>query len=192
MPFVCSLLFEDSEQQYCDECRPYLYLHGIRRCADKTLDMEVLLEVAKEDFNVPPCLIEVGDCSRREFHVVGEQHHREMVLSVIYGNPAYIFGVLSGRAVSCQPHDFVYEYFLMGVIGQVTFLYALINQIVLHPDDEEYLYAVPKIHQERIEVTAVADGNASRLHLYVPGCGIISRLPVCNMHKLREHRMEVQ
>ena len=26
----------------------------------------------------------------------------------------------------------------MGVIGQATFLYALINQIVLHPDDEEY------------------------------------------------------
>ena len=76
-------------------------------------------------------LLEVGDCSRRKFHVVGEQHHREMVLSVIYGNPAYIFGVLSGRAVSCQPHDFVYEYFLMGVIGQATFLYALINQIVL-------------------------------------------------------------
>ena len=48
----------------------------------------------------------------------------------------------------------------MGVIGQATFLYALINQIVLHPDDEEYLYAVPKIHQERIEVTAVADDNA--------------------------------
>ena len=185
MPFVCSLLFEDSEQQYCDECRPYLYLHGIRRCADKTLDMEILLEVTKEDFNVPPCLIKVGDCSRREFHVVGEQHHREMVLSVIYGNPAYIFGVLSGRAVSCQPHDFVYEYFLMGVIGQVTFLYALINQIVLHPDDEEYLYAVPKLHQERIEVTAVADDNASRLYLNVPGGGIIPRFPVCNMHKLR-------
>ena len=55
MPFVCSLPLEDSEQQYCDEGRPYLYLHGIRRCAYKTLDMEVLLEVAKEDFNVPPC-----------------------------------------------------------------------------------------------------------------------------------------
>ena len=80
----------------------------------------------------------------------------------------------------------------MGVIGQATFLYALINQIVLHPDDEEYLYAVPKLHQERIEVTSVADDNASRLHLYVPGYGIISRLPVCNMHKLREYRMEVQ
>ena len=83
MPFVCSLPLEDSEQQYCDECRPYLYFHGIRRCAYKTLDMEVLLEVAKEDFNVPPCLVEVGDGSRREFHVVGEQNHREMVLSVI-------------------------------------------------------------------------------------------------------------
>ena len=191
MPFVCSLPLEDSEQQYCDEYHSYLYLHGIRRCAYKTLDMEVLLEVAKEDFNVPACLVEVGDGSSREFHVVGEQYHREMVLSVIYGNPAYALGVLSGRAVSCQPHDFVYEHFLMGVIGQATFLYALINQIVLHPDDEEYLYAVPKLHQERIEVTSVADDNASRLHLYVPGCGIISRLPVCNMHKLREHRMEV-
>ena len=60
VPFVCSLPLEDSEQQYCDECRPYLYLHGIRRCADKTLDMEILLEVTKEDFNVPPCLIEVA------------------------------------------------------------------------------------------------------------------------------------
>ena len=36
-------------------------LHGIRRCSYKTLDMEVLLEVAKEDFNVPPCLVEVGE-----------------------------------------------------------------------------------------------------------------------------------
>ena len=106
-------------------------LHGIRRCAYKTLDMEVLLEVAKEDFNVPACLVEVGDGSSREFHVVGEQYHREMVLSVIYCNPAYALGVLSGRAVSCLPHDFVYEHFLMDVIGQATFLYALINQIVL-------------------------------------------------------------
>ena len=62
----------------------------------------------KEDFNVPACLVEVGDGSSREFHVVGEQYHREMVLSVKYGNPAYALGVLSGRAVSCQPHDFVY------------------------------------------------------------------------------------
>ena len=33
VPFVCSLPLEDSEQQFCDECRPYLYFHGIRRCA---------------------------------------------------------------------------------------------------------------------------------------------------------------
>ena len=118
--FVCSLPLEDSEQQYCDECRPYLYLLGIRRCAYKTLDMEVLLEVAKEDFNVPPCW------GRRWFQprvsCCWWAYHRKMVLSVIYGNPAYALGVLSGRAVSCQPHDFVYEHFLMGVIGQATFL----------------------------------------------------------------------
>ena len=57
MPFVGGLLLEHRKQQYRDERRPYLYLHGVGGCSDETLDMEVLLEVAKEDFNVPTCSI---------------------------------------------------------------------------------------------------------------------------------------
>ena len=120
VPFVCSLPLEDSEQQYCDECRPYLYLHGIRRCVYKTLDMEVLLEVAKEDFNVPPCWgrrwfqPRVSCCWWAVPSWNGAQ--RSILQSCVCS-----WGIVR-TCVSCQPHDFVYEHFLMGVIGQATFL----------------------------------------------------------------------
>jgi len=36
---------------------PYLGLNGIAGCADEVLDAQQLLEVAKEDLYVPPCLV---------------------------------------------------------------------------------------------------------------------------------------
>ena len=110
----------------------------------KLLIWKFCLRLRKKISMSPPCFVEVCDGSRRKLHFIGEQHHREVVFSVIYGNPAYTLGVLSGRSVSCQPHNFVYELLRMGFAGQVTFLNALIDQIVLQPDDEEYLSCFPR------------------------------------------------
>jgi len=80
----------------------------------------------------------------------------------------------------------------MCLVGQIAFLHAFIEQVLLHPHDEGHFYAVPKIQLQRIEVAAVAHDDASRLYLHVLGSCVVTDFPVRNMHKIREQRPEVQ
>ncbi len=131
--------------------------------------------VAEEDFYVPPRLVKVGDGTRRKRHVVGEQHHREMVQGVVHGYPAYGLGILFRRFVPREPDNLVYEDFGMCLVWQVTLFYALVEQVLFYPDDEEHFDAVPKLQKGSVE--------ASPCHTYDDTSGLFtslrSWLPCC-------------
>ena len=59
-PFVFSSVFEPCQNEHGYHRSPYLYLHGIARCADEAFDSRQLLEIAEKHFDEPPRLIEGG------------------------------------------------------------------------------------------------------------------------------------
>ena len=154
--------------------------------------MEVLLDAPEEYLDVPPCLVELGDGSSREFHVVGEQDHRETMHGVVHGNPAYGLLIFPCRFIARQVHRLVYEDFRVRLVGQFALLNALVEQVLPYPYHKEHLHAVPKAHEACVGVSPVTYDDASRLHLDAACRGVVARLAVSNVHIFGEQRVEVQ
>ena len=47
--------------------------HGVFRVADEGLDLQVLLDEAEEDLDLPAFLVDIGDGPGRQLEMVGEK-----------------------------------------------------------------------------------------------------------------------
>lgn len=117
------------------------------RC-HKTIDVEILLEVSEKIY-VPLFHIQIDNVFCGKFHVTDQEFHNEALLGIIHCNSSYKFRILSVCFISCQADNLINEYIRMSIVRQFALFYVLIEQVVLLPDCEEYLDAVPKIQQER-------------------------------------------
>ena len=64
---------EITKQEIDDEGGVDLAQHGVFRIADKGLDPQVLLDEAKENFDLPAFFIDIGDGLGRQLEMVGEK-----------------------------------------------------------------------------------------------------------------------
>ena len=64
---------EITKQEIDDECGLDLGQHGVFRVADEGLDLQVLLDEAEEDLDLPAFLVDVGDGLGRQLKMVGEK-----------------------------------------------------------------------------------------------------------------------
>ena len=48
--------------------------HGVLRVADEGLDLQILLDPAEEDLDLPALLVDIGDGLGRQPEMVGEKH----------------------------------------------------------------------------------------------------------------------
>ena len=64
---------EITKQEIGDQRRIDLGHHGVFRVADESLDLQVLLDEAKEDFDLPAFFIDIGDGLGCQLEVVGEK-----------------------------------------------------------------------------------------------------------------------
>ena len=98
---------------------------------------------------VPPCHVQIDNVFCGKFHITDQEFHNEALLSIIHCNSSYMFQILFVCFISCQADNLINEYIRMSIVGQFALFYALIEQVVLLPDYDEYLDAVPKVQQER-------------------------------------------
>lgn len=117
------------------------------RC-HKTIDVEILLEVSEKIY-VPLFHVQIDNVFCGKFHVTDQEFHNEALLGIIHCNSSYMFRILFVCFISCQADNLINEYIRMSIVGQFALFYVLIEQVVLLPDYDEYLDAVPKIQQER-------------------------------------------
>src|SRR4030066_2285433 len=82
-----------TEQKIHDEGRVNLAHHGVLGVADEGLDLQILLDEAEEDLDLPALLVDIGDGLGYQPEVVGEEHIN------LAG-----FGVLVNDAAQRQDH----------------------------------------------------------------------------------------
>ena len=64
---------EIRKEEIDDQRRIDLGQHGVLRVADEGLDLQVLLDEAEEDFDLPAFLVDIGDGLGRQLEMVGEK-----------------------------------------------------------------------------------------------------------------------
>ena len=64
---------EITKQEINDECGVDLGQHGVFRVADEGLDLQILLDEAEEDLDLPAFFVDVGDGLGRQLKMVGEK-----------------------------------------------------------------------------------------------------------------------
>jgi len=64
---------EITKQEINDESSVDLGQHGVFRVADEGLDLQVLLDEAEEDLDLPAFFVDVGDSLGRQLKMVGEK-----------------------------------------------------------------------------------------------------------------------
>ena len=70
-PADAAAQLQELQQQDGNECCPNLNAHRVGTGANEGLDLEVLFERFKEQFDLPALLVNGGDGRRTEFAVVG-------------------------------------------------------------------------------------------------------------------------
>lgn len=100
--------FFEQRQQGIDAHRhPQLRAQGIGAGAIKYLDAQVLFEPAKEQFNLPALLVELGHRQRRQAKVIGQKHQRTLLLRVVEAHPPQFVGIVLGGVKCLQADDLV-------------------------------------------------------------------------------------
>ena len=64
---------EITQQEIDDERGIDLGQHGVFRVADEGLDLQVLLDEAEEDLDLPAFFVDIGDGLGRQLEMVGEK-----------------------------------------------------------------------------------------------------------------------
>ena len=99
---------EITEQEINDECGVDLGQHGVFRVANEGLDLQVLLDEAEEDFDLPAFFVDVDDGLGRQLKMVGEKDVALAGGGVLVGDAAQGNEAFLGFG-ACQPDSLVGE-----------------------------------------------------------------------------------
>ena len=122
---------EITKQEVDDQRRIDLAQHGVFRVADEGLDLQVLLDEAEKDFDLPAFFIDIGDGLGRQLEVVGEEDIAPASGGVPVGNAPQGDGTFLGL----KPDGLIGEQALLFV--DFPALQHLVAGIALLAGDEE-------------------------------------------------------
>src|SRR5512137_2100743 len=84
---------EKAQDQYRNQCCPNLNLDGIGAGSDKGLDLEVLLQMLEEDFNLPTIFVDGGYRTGSQVKVVRQEDQNFSRIRVLHFDPSQRVGV---------------------------------------------------------------------------------------------------
>ena len=114
------------QHEHGDQSSPYLDLHGVASGAHEALYVEVLLEVAKEDFDVPTGIVKFCYGACRQFEVVRQQGYHRVAFSVVDGDAADSLAVLLPRSAAGEFYYFVFQHSLMAHRWKILLLHGAV------------------------------------------------------------------
>jgi hypothetical protein len=110
-------LLDDGHQHISANRNPNLRLHGVRRSPVERLDSQMLLDPAKEQFDLPSTSVNIRDCQCRQGEIVAQEHEPLARFEVAVDDATQGFGVELRRQwtaqddclVATQPRRLVHE-----------------------------------------------------------------------------------
>jgi hypothetical protein len=128
---------EITKQEIDDERSIDLGQHGVFRIADEGLDLQVLLDKAEEDLDLPAFLVDVGDGLGRRLEMVGEKDLAPAGGGVPVGDAAPGHGAFLGFGAG-QPDGLVGEQPL-AFIDFMALQHLVAGVALLAGDEEDFL-----------------------------------------------------
>jgi hypothetical protein len=145
-----------TKQEINDECGVDLGQHGVFRVADEGLDLQVLLDEAEEDLDLPAFFADVGDSLGRQLKIVGEKDVALAGGGIPVGDAAQGNEAFQGFGAG-QPDDLVGEH-ILAFINFMVLQHLVAGVALLAGDEEDFLggeLRIPGI----VSIAQVLDDN---------------------------------
>ena len=136
------LQLQKLQQHHRNQGDPDLHLHRVLTRAHKRLDLEMLLQGLKEQFDLPPLLIDGRDRTGGEMHEVGQEGERPLLRLIPdhhlpQGDGASVGGMQAGQA-----NHLIGQHRATG--GHGALLQDLIEHVGARTRDKPHLGAVQR------------------------------------------------
>ena len=95
------------QEQHGDQGRPDLDLQGIGARPNEGLDLQVLLQGLEEQLNLPAVLVDAGDGTGGEVHMVGQENQKLTTFRVPIGDPTQQAGAVLPGFRAGKPDELV-------------------------------------------------------------------------------------
>lgn len=158
-------LIETGHQQVNADGDPNLSPHGVLRGSVEGFDAQVLLDPLEEEFDLPPPLVDGGDCKRRQIEVVGQEDQSFPCVSIEEADTSQFTGIVAFTFFSAQSDDLI----ATQASGLIDWL-GLANVepcVAFRSDDKVGVGAFDPVESGEVEVSPVKDIDAPRLNAHL-------------------------
>ncbi len=146
---------EKPEDQHGNQCCPNLNLDGIGTGSDKGLNLEVLLQMFKEDLNLPTIFVDGGNRAGSQVKVVRQEDQDLSRLGVLYFDPPQGVGAFLDRTRTSELDLFILKH--MPVLRNPSVPQNFIQGVVFHTGDKIDLLATPSAPESIVGIAPVVN-----------------------------------
>ena len=181
---------QKTKNQHGNQCCPNLNLDGIGTGANKGLDLEVLLQMLKEDFNLPTIFVDGGYGAGSQVEVVREEDQDLSCVRGLHFNPSQRIGAFLDGLEASEFDLFILEH--MTVLRGSFVPDDFVQSIVFHAGDKIHSLGIPATPEGIVGIGSIVNDNGSGGEMQVPGDLHIRHLPLAQDRKLGEVPIVVQ
>ena len=146
---------DDGDQDVNAHRNEDLCLDRVFACSEEGLDPEVLLDPAKEEFDLPAATVELGHGQSRDRMVVGQETQSLASVLIDKMNQAQFVGVISEGVEARKDDGLVAP--KPGAFVHWPGIEATITSIAFDPRDEKRRMSRDRIQSGKIEVGPIQD-----------------------------------
>jgi hypothetical protein len=181
---------EKLEDQHGNQCCPNLNLDGIGTGSDKGLDLEILLEMLEEDFNLPTILVDGGYRAGSQVKVVRQEDQDLSGARVLHLDPSQWIGAFLDGLGASEFDLFILEH--MAVLRDSFVPKDFIQSIVFHPGDKIDSLATPSAPEGIVGIAPIVNNDGPGRKVQFPGDLHIRNLSLAQDGKLGKISIVVQ
>ena len=158
---------EKPQDQHGNQCCPNLNPDGIGAGSDKGLDLEVLLQMLEEDFNLPTIFVDGADRTSPEVKVVRQEDQDLSCVRVLHFDPSQGIGAFVDGLGASEFDLFILEH--MAVLGDSFVPNDLVERIVLHAGNKIDPLATPSAPEGIVGIAPVVNHDGPGGEVQFPG-----------------------
>jgi hypothetical protein len=158
-PSVFGPKLEKFEDQHGNQCCPNLNLDGIRAGSDKGLDLEVLLQMLEEDFNLPTVFVNGRYGAGSQVEVVCQEDQALSRVRDLHFDPSQRIGAFLDGLGTSEFNLFVLEH--MAVLRDSFVPQDFVQSIVFHAGDKIDFLATPPAPEGIVGIASIIHNDGS-------------------------------
>ncbi len=181
---------EKPEDQHANQCCPNLNLDGIGTGSDKGLDLEVLLQMFEEDFNLPTIFVDGGDRAGSQVKVVRQKDQDLSRFRILDFDPSQRVRAFLNGLETTEFNLFIFEH--MAMLGDSFVSNDLVERIVFHAGDKIHPLGTPSAPEGIVGIGPIVDDDGPRGEVQLPGNLHIRDLSFAQDRKLGKVSVVIQ